>query len=131
MRVSESTGDDMHRRLAAAAEELGISEEALRSAELSYRRDKERSEKLAEYRDEMTKAFRLHLVIYAIVNVALVGINMLTMREDPEIWFPYSIVGWGIGILINAYVAYRRVDWNDAEFQKWLAKRADAGPDLK
>lgn len=129
VRASESSGAGLQQGLAKAAAELGISDEALRAAEASYRRDKERSRMLAEYREESTKVFRLHLLIYCIVNVALVGFNLMTFSEDHEIWFPYALLGWGIGLAINAVVAYRRVDWKDEEFQKWLAKRKDAGED--
>jgi hypothetical protein len=126
---SESTGDDLQRRLSAAAEELGISEEALRLAETEYRMEKSRSEKLAKYRQESVGAFRFHLMIYCIVNFALVGINLLTYRDDHEIWFPYGFLGWGIGIMIHAAVTFRRVDWDSEEFQRWLAKRDVADAD--
>jgi len=126
---AESTGDNLQQRLTAAAEELGIPPEALRLAEESYRRDRRRSELLAKFRKENGQSFRLHLAVYAIVNAALVGINMLTLHDDPEIWFPYALLGWGIGLAIHAFLAFRRPDWDNPEFQDWLAKRKSDHPE--
>jgi len=126
---SESAGDSLHQRLSAAAEELGISPEALRSAEASYRRDKRRSDLLARFRKENKQALHLHAMIYVIVNACLVGLNLLTWHEDRQIWFPYALLGWGIGLLIHAAVAFRRADWDSEEFQDWLSKRKAENPD--
>lgn len=48
--------------------------------------------------------FRVHLMIYLIVNGCLTGI--WAMNDRPFFWPIFSIVGWGIGVLFDAYDAF-------------------------
>lgn len=48
--------------------------------------------------------FRMHLLIYVLVNAALVVIWALT--GSGFFWPAFVIVGWGIGVVANAADAY-------------------------
>lgn len=52
--------------------------------------------------------FRVNLMVYLIVNACLVGIWAVNGR--PFFWPVFSIVGWGIGVLFDAYDAYDAYD---------------------
>ena len=106
-------------QLLAAADEMGISPEAVREAEIEYRAEAARKSELMAYRADARKGFMTHFGIYCIINAFLIGINLMTYGEDHEIWFPYCILGWGIGVAIHAMVSLKKPDWNDPEFQKW------------
>ena len=111
-------------QLLAAANEMGISPEAVKEAELEYRAEEAKRQELNTYSAVARIGFRVHFGTYIIVNAFLVGINLMTWGEDHEIWFPYCLLGWGIGVAIHAMVAFKKPDWNDPEFQKW--RRAQA-----
>ena len=51
--------------------------------------------------------FRLHLMIYLLVNGFLVVIWWMT--GVPFFWPVFPIFGWGIGVAANAWDAYMRV----------------------
>jgi hypothetical protein len=49
-------------------------------------------------------AFRIHLTVYALVNALLIGINLGTSTK--HLWFKWPLIGWGVGILAHAVVAF-------------------------
>jgi 2TM domain-containing protein len=116
---------DLHQRLLAAADELGISHQAVAEAESEYRQESTRQHDIALYTKETRGAFRYHLGIYAIINVFMVALNLMTFHDDHEIWFPYVLLSWGIGLAVHAFIALRKTDWDDEEFQKWRRERAE------
>lgn len=123
VRKQEATPGDLRKRLLDVADELGISHAAVAEAEKEYRQTAMRKRELALFRKESLNALKIHGGVYAIVNLALFGLNLMTLHEDHEIWFPYILLMWGIGLAIHAMVSVRRVDWDDEEFQKWRMKR--------
>lgn len=62
--------------------------------EKQYRKAKERVEDI--------KGFYIHLFVFILVNLGLIGINILT--GTGTYWFWYPLIGWGIG-LVSHYVA--------------------------
>jgi hypothetical protein len=48
--------------------------------------------------------FRIHLLFYVLVNAFLVVIWAL--NDAPVFWPIFPIVGWGIGVVVNAWDAY-------------------------
>lgn len=56
------------------------------------------------FRDQ---GFLVHLIVYLAVNALLFVIDMLT--SPGEYWFQWPLLGWGIGILGHAYLAYQKV----------------------
>ncbi|MHB8879758.1 MAG: 2TM domain-containing protein [Myxococcaceae bacterium] len=57
-------------------------------------------EKAARKRVQMKRGFFIHLLLYVIVNGALIVIWAVTGRGYP--WFVWPLLGWGIGIVANA-----------------------------
>ncbi len=56
--------------------------------------------RVARRRVENRQGFIIHLLLYLIVNAALVGIWKLTGGGYP--WFLWPLFGWGIGIVGHA-----------------------------
>ena len=59
--------------------------------------------KLAKRRVFLKKMMSWHIIIYLIINVFLVGIFYLT-TPDGYFWPIWSIVGWGLGLIIHIVV---------------------------
>ena len=64
--------------------------------EMAYRR--------AAWRVEARLAFYRHLMTYAVVNLLLAALNLL--RHPENLWFPWVMFGWGIGLLAHCLNVY-------------------------
>ncbi len=49
--------------------------------------------------------FRVHLIVYAGVNLLLFTIDMLTGTDS--MWFQWPLLGWGLGLLAHGVFVYR------------------------
>jgi hypothetical protein len=49
--------------------------------------------------------FLIHLAAFALVNVLLVGVNLLF--TPGVLWFQWSLLGWGLGVVLHAAIVYR------------------------
>ena len=48
--------------------------------------------------------FYIHLAVYMIINGLLAAINLIF---SPSIlWFKYPALGWGLGLLIHAFIVF-------------------------
>ena len=52
------------------------------------------------------QGFRIHLIIYAVVNVILIIVNLAT--SPGKLWFYWPLIGWGIGVALHGFGIYRR-----------------------
>jgi len=59
--------------------------------------------KLAKKRVALKKSITIHLMIYVVINIFLVAIYYLT-TPGGYFWPIWSIVGWGVGLLIHGLV---------------------------
>jgi len=61
--------------------------------------------------------FRGHLLVYILVNTFLVVIWLLT---DPSgfFWPVFPIVGWGIGVIMNAWDVYGRQEITEEDIHR-------------
>lgn len=50
------------------------------------------------------KSFYSHLAIFFIINLFLLAINIITTPE--HLWFYWVTIGWGIGLIFNAYSVF-------------------------
>ena len=66
-----------------------------------------------QYQDSFTSAgsgagarvgFYAHLTVYLLVNALLIGINLGTSTQ--HLWFRWPLLGWGVGVLAHAIVAF-------------------------
>jgi polyferredoxin len=60
--------------------------------------------------------FRAHLLVYAMVNAFLVAIWALTGQHF--LWPVFPIVGWGIGVVMNAWDVYRGDEFSEDEIRR-------------
>ena len=101
-----------------------MSDEFPRQA-LSAMTEEQRRE-LAIQRLKARHDFRVHAVIYVIVNAALVILWFLVSRgtdgEASFFWPVFPVVGWGIGLAIHAYVTYFPPSLSEDDIQRELKR---------
>ena len=66
--------------------------------------DEQEKYRQAKQRVAEIKGFYLHLVVFVIINAALVGINLVTDRS--RLWFYWPLIGWGVGLLAHAFSTF-------------------------
>jgi hypothetical protein len=71
----------------------------------------------ARKRLEQKRDFKTHVFIYVLVNAALVAIWAIA-TPDALFWPIFVILGWGIGVLGNAWDVYIRKPVTDAEIER-------------
>lgn len=79
----------------------------------------------AKRRVFLIKIFYFHLSLYIIVNLGLFMINMLSKSDS--LWFLWPITGWGIGLLIHAFLVFGisgilGKDWEDKKIKEFMGK---------
>lgn len=52
---------------------------------------------------EKKKGFYWHFAVYIACGVFFFLMNMVTMREEPRLWFFFPLLPWGIGLLIHYF----------------------------
>lgn len=71
--------------------------------------------------------FRLHLLIYVMVNTFLVVLWLMSGRFL-FFWPVFPIFGWGIGVAANFWDAYLREDPSEADISREMTRQRDRGP---
>ena len=61
--------------------------------------------RLAQRRASAKLAFYKHLAAYALVNIALLVINLAT--SPGTLWFYWPLLGWGVAVATHAARVYR------------------------
>lgn len=78
--------------------------------EIKYQKVKERVKAL--------RGFYGHLIVYVIVNLGLFLINITTSPD--RLWFIWPLMGWGIGVVLNAVRVF-----GGAMGSNWEARKID------
>lgn len=76
--------------------------------------------KAAKERAEQVQGLLIHLMIYAVVNLCLFAIDVLT---GGGWWFFWPLLGWGIGLIVHVLVTFVPVftpDWADRRARRQL-----------
>lgn len=47
--------------------------------------------------------FLVHFIVYIVVNIILILLNLLF--SPSVIWFPYPLIGWGLGLAAHFFFA--------------------------
>ncbi|GGB86075.1 hypothetical protein GCM10007424_27660 [Flavobacterium suaedae] len=84
--------------------------------------DRKEAYKRAEKRVKEIKAFYIHLACYCIVTPLIIYINL---EFSPHYyWFVYSVVGWGIGILMHALATFviNNKRWEERKIKELMEK---------
>jgi hypothetical protein len=82
----------------------------------------------ARKRAEELRGFYTHLCIYAIVNIGIFAVNMLT--NPHSLWFYWPLLGWGIGLAIHAFVTmagdrFLGDDWQERKTRELMRRYED------
>jgi len=80
---------------------------------MSAEERKKQAKKIAEAR----YSFRIHLIVYLLVNGGLVWIWLYTGAGFP--WPAFPIAFWGIGLVAHYFEAYRRAG------RRWIEKETE------
>lgn len=97
-------GDLSHEDLIAAANEVGLSTEAIEAAASEVLAERVRSQELATVRREQWQGFVGHLIPYTLVNGMFVTLNVWTTHFP---WAAFPALGWGIGLISHLFAVIR------------------------
>lgn len=78
--------------------------------------------KIAKKRVEEKKGFYYHLITFALVNLFLFILNMLT--SPGFYWFLIPLMGWGIGLIIHYFTVFGILGKGPFD-EKWKAKEIE------
>lgn len=79
--------------------------------------ERQKTAKAAE-RVEAMFAFYVHAIVFALVNAGLLAVNLVYGPD--ELWAPWVIFGWGLGVLLHAALVFGRVP---AFVQRWQLRK--------
>ncbi len=65
--------------------------------------------------------FKAHLLVYVLVNGFLTVIWAMT-TPDGFFWPIFPMVGWGIGVVMNAWDAYRADEFGEDEIDREIRR---------
>ena len=83
--------------------------------------------------DEARIGWFVHALVYALVNTGLIVLNVLLVVHTSAnfYWFPFPLIGWGVGLTMHYYFGYRHADRTiEARQRKVEAMAARAHPAL-
>ncbi len=86
---------------------------------------KETKYEKAKERVEAIKDFYIHLTAYVVVNLILFAINMIVSPDN--LWFFWSLLGWGIGLSIHALSVFGSsprlgTEWEERKIRELMEK---------
>jgi hypothetical protein len=115
-------GDLSRAQLYEIASELNISVADMEAAEQQWlMRQGEQEERNAFVRFRQGK-FQRRLAKYAIVNIFLISLNLLT--TPGVLWALYVAVFWGMGVALDAWKTYQTSDLEFEEaFENWRQRQ--------
>ena len=64
----------------------------------------------------------VHLMIYIVVNLAIIVMNLTLYPEMP--WYIFTLVLWGLGLLIHFIAGVLRFDKDHEKFEEEIEKVA-------
>ena len=66
----------------------------------------------AERRVAARHGFHIHALVFVLVNLGLLGLNLVTSPGYP--WSAWPLFGWGIGLAAHGLAVYgTRSDWRE------------------
>jgi hypothetical protein len=72
-----------------------------------------------------------HLLVYALVNAFLVVIWAVTTDADGFFWPIFPIVGWGIGVVMNAWDVYRNDEFDEEQIRREIERLQAHAADIR
>ena len=79
----------------------------------------------AQKRVKEIKEFYQHLAVYALCNPIVIVVNLMT--SPGYLWFIWSLMGWGIAIVLHGLKVFRfspffNKDWEERKIREILEK---------
>jgi hypothetical protein len=68
------------------------------------------------------RAFTIHAAIYVTVNIVLIVVNVAFVPEF--YWFPFPLIGWGIGLTNHYLFGVRHIEAQIEARQASIERRA-------
>ncbi len=128
LRRQDGSDQDLRGRLAVAAQELGISDEDLETAENEYLSNKADTREFLEYKRRRRRELREHVFSYVIVNAMLVAVNWISSGKLT--WAVWPILGWGVGLAFHAWATLNSDSESfQDEFEQFRRKQARRNED--
>ena len=81
-----------------------------------------RPRELAIKRLKKRRDFYGHLLVYALINGVLVAIWAL-INVHGFFWPIFPILGWGVGVVLNAWDVYRNDAFSEAQIQREIERQ--------
>ena len=78
---------------------------------------------LAMKQPKKRRDFHGHLLVYALVNGFLIVIWAMTNPQG-FFWPVFPLVGWGIGVVMNAWDVYGAHDFTEEQIQREMQRLA-------
>lgn len=78
----------------------------------------------ARKRLKSKKKFYKHLSVYIAVGMFFFIMNMVTLGNDPELWFFFPMMPWGVGLLIH-YFSVFGLPFTGALTEEWEKSEMD------
>ena len=72
--------------------------------------------------EESRRGFSIHVVTFVLANAAMVIANLALARGD--IWYPYPLLGWGLGLFLHYLFGVRRIGREITKRQATVERRA-------
>jgi hypothetical protein len=92
----------------------------------SYKSESDKLYKAAHDRAEAIQGLYIHLLVFAVINAGIFGINWFTRGDDGGWWFYWALIGWGIGLAIHILVIVAPVfspEWADRKADRIITDR--------
>lgn len=86
----------------------------------------EQAYRWARERAAMLQGLYIHMMVFAVTNIGLFGINYFTRGDDGGWWFYWPLLIWGIGLAIHVLVTVAPVfseEWVERRAQRIAASR--------
>jgi hypothetical protein len=68
------------------------------------------------------RGFLIHAAIYVAVQAALITINLVVASDF--LWFPFPLIGWGVGLTMHYLFGFRWVEREIRQHQELVEQRA-------
>jgi 2TM domain len=88
--------------------ELGIAPEAIAQAEKLWMQESEKQQTQQTLNNQRLRKFQTHLFFYVAINTFLVIIDLMTGNGLD--WAFWPILGWGLGLLFDAFNTYQSLN---------------------
>ncbi|MDX1978566.1 MAG: 2TM domain-containing protein [Pseudanabaenaceae cyanobacterium bins.68] len=105
-------------QLQEIAADLGVSEAEFFQAAQEWQNHQQLDQQQLKFNQYQKRKFFDYLIKYALVNGALVAIDLLTARRIS--WSAYVLVFWGLGLGLRAWATFQtHSDSYAREFSQW------------